>query len=130
MTLTLDEVRMVEAPDDLDKELVRSWVYALRSGRYNQCRATMSATQPDGTTAYCCLGVLSAVAVGDFAPAGKYPHPGVAKLLGFNYDRESFVRFRINDPHELQDGYDIARLNDKEEWSFNQIADLIERDWL
>lgn len=37
----------------------RAWLTALRSGQYRQAKLTLVEARPDGTNAFCCLGVAA-----------------------------------------------------------------------
>jgi hypothetical protein len=44
------------------EELLAEWLAALRSGTYSQARGKLKIQKQDGTTGYCCLGVLCEIA--------------------------------------------------------------------
>lgn len=47
---------------DINTELAKKWVAALRSGNYAQTQCQLRYNELDGTASYCCLGVLCEVA--------------------------------------------------------------------
>lgn len=52
---------------------IKRWVRALRSGKYEQTKGALCKWSPDGTEAYCCLGV----AANELLP-GEWIMPGYA----------------------------------------------------
>lgn len=128
----------------VNRDAIRKWVDALRSGEYEQGTGTL---HPDGQ--YCCLGVACEVYKQETGQ-GKWtdldvdgpPHfvvseqmardtlpPVVADwLFGDGYQTSPEVMGDVDD-----DGYastcELANLNDCY-CTFARIADLIEREWL
>lgn len=86
----------------MDAELKAKWVKALRSGEYQQCRMTLRKSV-DGNTSHCCLGVLN-------------------EVRGVKNDPSGYIDF----PNLVGDWQILARMNDEQGKSFNQIADYIE----
>lgn len=137
----------------MNPEVKSLWVSALRSGQYPQCRGELRNSSGLG---YCCLGVLSQLAV----DAGVQKEPYIGPMTGFSsleyqtywYPSENGSEFAAlteetrkwaglldADPHvEFIDPSDpgstettrdsLAGLNDDWELDFSQIADIIERD--
>lgn len=110
----------------MDKELVKKWVAALRSGEYKQTDKYLHHPQEES---FCCLGVLCAVVAGDRS------YTAVQKVAS----KDGFYRFTngslYND--ELLDSvgavdmaYDLMRMNDQEGKTFPEIADYIEKELL
>lgn len=52
-------------------EIMRQWSAALRSGEFEQSRGNLAYTSPDGSTQYCCLGVLCELAIRAGVPVKK-----------------------------------------------------------
>ncbi len=114
------------------------WVAALRSGDYKQCTGLLT----DGNCGFCCLGVLCDVAVKE----GVIPAPSKANngLIHYGDDIEKSVatlpRTVINwaglrdlsAPPIAKDHnggvIHAVSANDGLRWSFEQIADAIERN--
>lgn len=137
----------------LNKENLRKWVDALRSGEYKQGVGLLHRTKTvDGKDKFCCLGVACVVAMQNGVElttkelAGDSPsYPGhriqydetyttlpykVREWFGFTV-LTAGVRnpeFEINYPVVGKVGF--AYLNDDLDLSFNQIADLIEEQLL
>jgi hypothetical protein len=134
-----------------NKENIRKWVDALRSGEYGQ---TTGKLRRDDS--FCCLGVAC-----DLSPLGKWESlSSVGNLLYVLHktDEEGEKIAHENDlPHRVADwlGIDqdpmvktwgeptgeaivfdrgtmafLSDLNDDSEWDFDQIADAIERTYL
>lgn len=105
----------------MDRELVKEWVAALRSGEYEQGRAFLRSQE----NAYCCLGVACDIALqgeewefqdGRWVTKEGYAGHLPVKLwdrLGVSWDREST----------------LIHMNDSGK-SFPEIADWIETNIL
>jgi hypothetical protein len=115
-----------------DRENVRLWVDALRSGKYEQGRNYLA---KDGQ--YCCLGVACEVSIANGLNLRVILQAGGTKA----YDSSdttlplSVVHWLGVDKSSpsvtMEHGYsrELAQLNDAGE-TFQVIADLIEREWL
>jgi len=124
----------------MNKDIADKWVAALRSGKYSQTVGRLCADTSDeglAETSYCCLGVLCDL---------HAKETGGGEWVGYEYFCDSGVGFEIppdevvkwagaNSPNPevpVRLGYrplTIAELNDAREWSFDRLADLIERHW-
>lgn len=127
------------------------WVAALRSGKYVQTKSALHAVEADdfgNQPGYCCLGVLCDLAAQDgiveertVAKSGMrdqmfydlvdtderqtsgspssatMPTRGVRDWAGFTVDEQD------------RGIYELSRLNDEEDASFEEIADYIERNF-
>lgn len=124
----------------MNRDVKERWVKALRSGKYKQAKRRLVQVKRTPVLnrekrSYCCLGVLCEIAVQDniIGPATPYaihggdyaysnhetfPPPQVKEWSGFDVNS---LRFEIDN-----ESYSIVGLNDDLEWSFDQIADLIE----
>jgi hypothetical protein len=112
----------------MNKENIQKWVDALRSGKYEKCQWRLRRGDR-----YCALGVVCDVSgLGEWAD-GLYcvPHEGPVRsvlpdivqiLLGVHGNYPYFV--------PLSGGNDISDLNDDPEYSFDMIADIIEKEFL
>ncbi len=91
-----------------------AWVEALRSGKYKQGRDHLRTGD-----AYCCLGVLC-----DLLAPDLWTELGNTGL--FYHDRQS--ELPRGEPGGLKKAFQnqIAKLNDDEKLSFNEIAEWIE----
>lgn len=130
--------------EGVNKERVRKLVDALRSGDYVQTDGRLRRRDTeDGKPQMCCLGVACDVSgIGAWEP-GKYdgqaiycqeyiapgsaPNaatlPGaVARWYGFNSD--------VPNVRTDEGSFPLTHLNDSGDYSFEQIADLIEREFL
>lgn len=105
----------------MKQDIKDKWVAALRSGNYKQGTGELRKVKDDGCTYHCCLGVLAEVA-------------GL-KIRGLGIETEN----GNNDYQPLQDLIDedsdkristerFYKLNDMEKWSFDKIADTIEKE--
>lgn len=131
---------------DVNKERMRLWVSALRSGEYAQCRNSIRQFEDHDPTnpSYCCLGVAVKVAHVNGFTMPNYPgqpkaseaecfqsdhlHVDVAEWFGLFPDNDVMVY--TGDPviGEDDNGTDQTAIdaNDTDYWNFNQIADQIE----
>lgn len=102
----------------------KAWVRALRSGKYKKGKCTLRPT----TNTYCCLGVACDL----YAKAHKAKEPGylevaylealpnkVRKWLGLSDPEGEFVDEKGETEH-------LSNLNDNTNYSFKDIADVIE----
>lgn len=124
---------------EMNPEIKADWLNALRSGKYRQ---GMSALRRKRTNSYvyCCLGVLCE-RVNPSAWDGEshdkvtgFPSVAFAREVGLASNDgaffvtpgliERFPRLAYSYP-EYRSG-SLAELNDSGNWSFNEIADLIE----
>lgn len=90
----------------MEAELKSKWVEALRSGKYEQGRASLRSGGK-----YCCLGVLCAVAGLEISTDGENVDGGYGPIteLGVRTDT-------------------LWWMNDQEKKSFTEIADYIEKN--
>ena len=105
------------------KDIADMWVKALRSGEYKQTTETL---QDDG--GYCCLGVLCRVGEkGDVTTDSEddmlggdtlEDQPDILEWSGMN---SSEGKFGASDT--------LAVLNDEGSYDFDQLADVIEKEW-
>lgn len=116
-----------------NKENIRKWVNALRSGEYKQ---TVGYLHND--KGYCCLGVLCDVAIKNGLDLEEYPtlDDDSKPCIGYGdswsqLPREAVDWAGLECPNPfLNDDYDAVSLNDDLRKNFNQIADLIEKKYL
>lgn len=116
--------------EKMNQEVKKKWVAALRSGDYTQGLGSLKNAKSE----YCCLGVLCDVAQKEgLALIEKYRTYEKA----FTFDGEkTFLPYSVRDWAQLSTeapyvlvGAGMERLdhlNDSGDFSFNQIADLIE----
>jgi len=111
--------------EKLPKVFKRKWVKALRSGEYKQSREVLYNSLEKG---YCCLGVAGVVCgLSNYSIGGdkgqfntfsftdntlkKYKNQGLPSLL---------IDTRVTTK--------LIELNDEEEYTFDEIADFIEKN--
>lgn len=101
-----------------NKKNIRKWVAALRSGKYRQSRG-----QLHGKFGHCCLGVAEEICPTKIDNFTELLSSNVQKWLGIEKDNPYLV---------LKSGKETgaAEMNDLGHYSFNQIADAIERTYL
>lgn len=131
----------------LRPEIKAEWVQALRSGQYAQGRGVLRFRAPDDGDSYCCLGVLTDLAVQAKVGTWVVPERGTATFMyGPEESRETtlladpVIRWAFEDPETINEGdmnlltnpyladrQSLARMNDREV-SFQEIADRIDRE--
>lgn len=139
-----------------NKERIKLWVDALRSGKYKQTVGQLRNLNPELTVngkarpvGYCCLGVACEVAIDNGITFVEYGDldwggwlalpPQVAEWLGLYDDDGELAAFPTISDEPAAWGEktwesqkftraDIA--NDELHWSFAQIADAVEKKYL
>lgn len=138
----------------MNREVMEKWVAALRSGEYTQGTGDLRLANEDGSLSYCCLGVLCELhrkehnadgsgyhyqweslpsrLCGSHRPVGAYanhtdnlPH-SVRQWAGIS-EADPRIHFDSDEPYAGDHG--ITYLNDDCGMPFDQIADLIEKQW-
>jgi hypothetical protein len=121
----------------MKKSVMKRWVAALRSGKYKRGTKYLK-QQTNGKVKHCCLGVLCEVAKvdwverwdtertctyqdsdnGDYSGVPEYVQEfsGLKDCLGYFQDVSNRDR-------------SISHMNDSGKYSFNKIADIIEKNW-
>lgn len=122
-----------------NKLVVRRWVDALRSDEYKQCQGGLAQEGQNGIE-YCCLGVLCELAVSDGVIAAKTINNGC-----FGYESTSGWQAAlpplmvagwvglVGDSWEVEEentNVELTSLNDDRNWTFAEIADVIEENFL
>lgn len=116
--------------EKMNQEVKQKWVAALRSGEYTQGQGSLKNAKSE----YCCLGVLCDVAkreglavIEKYLPfEGLYTFDGDMTFLPMSV--ENWAQLSTEAPYVLV-GAGMERLdhlNDSGDFSFDQIADLIE----
>ena len=111
----------------MDQEVLRNWVVALRSGKYQQSQGGLH--NADG---FCCLGVLCDLHREQF-PTHSWTHGGIGPFVYGNQVEESRSDFPPRSVIdwanlELKSHGKVANLNDAGA-SFEAIADFIEANF-
>lgn len=97
------------------QQIKTEWLEALRSGAYKQTDGTMKRTLKDGSTGYCCLGVLCEAVLGEHIVTETQGGTSLYKAA------ESVWTRNLN--------RSVIQMND-EDMTFIQIADFIEENWV
>lgn len=117
----------------MNPEVKKKWLEALRSGEYKQGKDQLKQEQ-NGDCSYCCLGVLCDLFAKETGTSWdnqilKYdammPTEPVRNWAGVSSNDEFTVDV---DDNEVNEGYArLDVLNDRHNYTFAQIADLIEK---
>ena len=100
----------------MPKEFAEKWVKALRSGEYKQVQRHLSKDD-----CFCCLGVLGTVCLGIPIKQLVFFHESI---IGIAFLKDIKEPIPIGLTSELQE--ELINLNDKDLYTFPQIADWIE----
>lgn len=133
-------------------ENMRTFVEALRSGKFTQGSSQLEFTRDDGVTRNCCLGVACRVASENGVELPIKLVPSSSNYANNSYvafdDETSFLphsvvawlglrdtehEYRPNNPDLIaEDGTErtATKLNDVYHYTFSQIADCFERTFL
>ncbi len=110
----------------MDKDIKQKWLEALRSGEYKQAREELRSIDPGSDTqSFCCLGVLCdihAKETGGEWDRGEYR--GNAEFLP--HEVCAWAGLSVSNPTVA--GAKLSEWNDLEKASFDQIANLIEKN--
>lgn len=126
--------------NEIQKENLRAWIAALRSGEYNQGSGSLWQAKGD---CYCCLGVacqLQGIPRDDtreayFPQTGKSPWKGTpdttwfSEKFGFNISRH-FPATNAYQKWSMRATEGLIPLNDSGLVSFADIADILENEFL
>lgn len=115
-----------------NKENIRKWVNALRSGEYKQTTGLLH-----NDYGYCCLGVLCDVSIKNgldvecYSTVNDSDEPCIAYGDSWSQLPEEVVDWAgLEQPNPMLVEDDAVSLNDDMGYDFNQIADLIEKKYL
>lgn len=124
---------------------IRLWVDGLRSGEYEQGQMRLTKVDPFGKQFDCCMGVACKVAVNEGVEVEVVVEDGVVVIydgeeeflpysvrnwLGFN-DHNPVLDPNPDSNESAPDGLlHAAEANDDKSWTFEQIADALERVYL
>jgi hypothetical protein len=114
----------------MNKEIKARWVEALRSGNYEQGRYNLRQNNQ-----FCCLGVLCDVVKDEVGCNWLPSQDHFSNLYKFDEADEilpivvaEYADLQVSPRLEIATGVvEIANLNDSAEYSFEQLADLIEQ---
>jgi hypothetical protein len=137
-------------------EPVQKWIKALRSGEYKQGQKRLCVIDRDKSEKYCCLGVACELYMKEFPEKLHREEHNINGIVRFhNYfvgeKIETYEDWSVSLPPMVQEwlglkddygGYvgeddyvgkdfptSLTKYNDVEKYTFNQIADIIERDY-
>lgn len=109
----------------MNRRIQRRWLSALRSGKYKQTFHTLMSTDIDGRPCHCALGVLCASLPPGFGKwngeRGSITYKDIESMFGLPQSLMTKIGLTI-DEHKK-----ICQLNDSRKWTFDKIADYIER---
>lgn len=132
----------------MNKDVLKRWIKALRSGDFKQARGQLAHTR-SGTTSYCCLGVLCELAADDQVVerttdedgirydrfSWSVPPPAVEDWLGTSHytvklGKDLDMLSEDDGSYTAGEEISLIRLNDGYRFSFDQIADALEATYL
>jgi hypothetical protein len=108
----------------MNENIKRKWVKALRSEKYKQWQGQLRDVK-----GYCCLGVLC-----DIAPKKVGRWCADDDKIFMSSDKDSSIEFPTKAVKKwagltMRQCKQLSHLNDNNRWSFEQIADHIERKY-
>ncbi len=127
----------------MNKEYKTKWINALRSGEYKQGKGQLRYSI-NGLELFCCLGVLCDIVIKENPDIGKWGFEDKSKVTDkvdahLEIDGESYggyLPFKICDITGVstkgefnENRPTLASYNDIQGYGFNEIADLIERNF-
>lgn len=109
----------------MNQEIKKLWIDGLRSGKYRQGQGALKT--PYGE--YCCLGVLCDIyrevtGFGEWVD-GAYQSFNESNSISLSPDVVKWAGLKESNP--IFGGHDAIGLNDKEQYTFEQIANEIEK---
>lgn len=118
----------------MNKENVRKWVKALRSGKYKQARnslagPTTNVMGEETGYGYCCLGVVCEIAKVKYQPKRGYLPRAAQKWLGISQNNPLIYK-KTNKAYGITEKVHAVEMNDDMHFSFKKIAKLIEKHLL
>ena len=133
---------------DLQREHLRELVVALRSGTYQQGHLRLCLIGEDGSPRYCCLGVACQI-----SGLGTWEEATWEGIVDTDVDTDAYRRYTVGSdtdcnylPYAVEQYFGLDRagtlprsvhgrktltfLNDDRGYTFEQIADIIEEQFL
>lgn len=121
-------------------EAIALWVAGLRSGNYIQGRNVLARRESDGSYTYCCLGVACEVAIASGLPLRVKPYrspygPSGSWVKRYDGSGEllppSVTKWlNLTGVVFLTPTITATTANDREGWTFAEIADVLETRYL
>lgn len=118
----------------MNKEIKEKWVAALRSGKYkqgyNRLKNIILVAERKDVVTHCCLGVLCELAVEENICYENDRYFG-SKEHALNWDalpKVVFVWAELDDSDPMVEDHHLSIWNDRYQKSFNEIADLIDKN--
>lgn len=100
----------------LNQKQIKKWVEALRSGKYKQTKHILN-----NDSGYCCLGVACKVL------RKENNIDNLGRLVGVMPVAQNFVELTyLSDDFCNKTAVYLSELNDKHNFTFNEIADCLE----
>lgn len=109
------------------------WIKALRSGEYQQGCEVLAKRDKEGDISYCCLGVYEGPVCGFSIDLIKPPRwllePILRRFTCLNEIGSSPNGVLIVFEDNYHRSFSLASLNDSKQFTFAEIADIIEQVW-
>ncbi len=115
--------RYLENLTEENKERLRNWIKALKSGNYSQAQSNLRTYR-----GYCCMGVMC-----DIFDQGRWVESNAGMFIGYEYEYEGTNEFEL--PHDkIYKLYGVdenlvhqfAEWNDEYNFTFSEIANAVE----
>lgn len=114
------------ALSDNAKKIKKTWVAALRSGKYKQCEGTLY--DPDGKS-FCCLGVLQHKLLNGNVEVDGNGYTGKCDTEILSAPSLAFYKKFPGTGWIKNNQADLIEMNDHEGADFEQIANYIQANW-
>lgn len=101
----------------VNKKDIQKWIDTLRSGKYSQAKYTLQTR-----TGYCCLGVACDIFIKDKKLANGILFGNSPK----NQPNSQEWLANINHDFFIKTTFHLSHLNDNKNFSFDEIADLLQ----
>ncbi len=112
----------------MKEKYAKMWIKALRSGKYKQTKGKLCVVNGK-TVKYCCLGVLCHILKTPYKRGENYKiYDSETNSLPTSVKDETGIRTCFANYGERSDETLII-LNDDKEYTFKEIADVIEKNW-
>ena len=123
--------------EKLSKKIKNAWTKALRSGEYKQAKGCLKRHLPEGGVGYCCLGVLAEICgakpiteevLDDFNECEPVKQAFIGGIDVNDISLRGYTKIPKILHGEFGAPNSLAIMNDKDNKSFVEIADWIDKN--